>query len=70
MYSGHPILLDTVRRIYAKTVEAEHNLRADAKIDSKGNIADSTSVLEWTGLPNSVSFAMIIKLFVRSCRFY
>jgi hypothetical protein len=51
MDSGHPIFLDTVRRIYAKTLEAAAlKTGADSEVDSKGNIEDNTSVLEWTGL--------------------
>ncbi|KAF8514503.1 nucleotide-diphospho-sugar transferase [Gautieria morchelliformis] len=46
---GHPLFLDTVRRIYARTVEAERNLRADASIDAMGNLDKNMSVLEWTG---------------------
>lgn len=56
---GHPLLLDTVRRIYAKTVEAQHSLSHGAKVDAGENLGDTVSVLEWTGSFRSVSSVML-----------
>jgi len=48
-FAGHPVFLDTIRKIHATAVKVQQDLGTNVVINSKGNIDNMTSILEWTG---------------------
>jgi hypothetical protein len=46
---GHPVLLDTVHRVYQKSVEAERMLLSDPSLTKESILDKDMTVLEWTG---------------------